>query len=35
MLFTKYERDNTTLQPPVAVMRGLALIGRLLRFKLP
>lgn len=35
MLFTRYERANTTLQPPVAVMRGLALIGRLLGFKLP
>jgi len=35
MLFTHYERENTTVQPPVAVLRGLALIGRLLRFKLP
>jgi mannose-6-phosphate isomerase-like protein (cupin superfamily) len=35
MLFTTYERENTTVQPPVAVMRGLALIGKLLRFKLP
>ena len=35
MLFTKYERENTTVQPPVAVLRALALIGKLLRFKLP
>jgi hypothetical protein len=35
MLFTQYERENTTVQPPVAVLRGLALVGRLLRYKLP
>lgn len=35
LLFTKYERENTIVEPPVAVMRGLALIGRLLGFKLP
>ena len=35
MLFTHYERENTIVQPSVAVMRGLALVGRLLRFKLP
>jgi mannose-6-phosphate isomerase-like protein (cupin superfamily) len=35
MLFTEYERENTTVQPPVAVLRGLARIGRLLRFRLP
>lgn len=35
MLFTQYERANTTVQPPVAVLRSLALIGRLLGFKLP
>lgn len=35
MLFTAYERENATVEPPQFVMRGLALLGRLLRFKLP
>jgi mannose-6-phosphate isomerase-like protein (cupin superfamily) len=35
MLFAAYERENATVEPPQAVMRGLALLGKLLRFKLP
>ena len=35
MLFTHYERENTTVQPPVAVLRSLALVGKVLGFKLP
>lgn len=35
MLFTAYQREIATVEPPQMVMRGLALIGKLLRFKLP
>jgi hypothetical protein len=35
MLFTAHERENVTVQPPQLVMRGLAALGRLLRYRLP
>jgi mannose-6-phosphate isomerase-like protein (cupin superfamily) len=35
MLFSIHERENATVQPPQAVMRGLAVLGRLLQYKLP
>jgi mannose-6-phosphate isomerase-like protein (cupin superfamily) len=35
MLFSAHERENATVQLPQAVMRGLAALGRLLRYRLP
>jgi quercetin dioxygenase-like cupin family protein len=35
MLFSTHERENATVQPPQAMMRILAALGRLLRYRLP
>lgn len=35
MLFTAHERENVTVRPPQMVMRCLAALGKLLRYRLP
>ena len=35
MLFTAHEEENVTVQPPQVVMRILAVLGRLLGYRLP